>query len=78
MAHVSGYSALLMVFMAQGVPALSLLNTNYTTAELLKTAVGSFCLIIAAPLTGIVEGFLYVKGKTSCEKSTGFNNSVPE
>jgi len=37
MAYVSGYMALLMVFMAQGVPPMYLLNTNYVAAEILKT-----------------------------------------
>jgi len=62
MAYVSGYMALLMVFMAQGVPPLNILNTNYVAAEILKTVVGSFGLIAVAPFTALVGGFLYYKG----------------
>jgi hypothetical protein len=38
MAYASGYMALLMVFMAQGIPPPYLSNTNYVAAEILKTA----------------------------------------
>ncbi|MFZ5916510.1 MAG: YibE/F family protein [Chloroflexota bacterium] len=60
MAYASGYMALLMVFMAQGIPPLFLLNTNYLAAEILKTIVGSFGLVTVAPFTAIVGGFIYV------------------
>lgn len=59
MAYASGYMALLMVFMAQGIPPLYLLNTNYVAAEVLKTVVGSLGLVTVAPFTAIIGGFLY-------------------
>jgi uncharacterized membrane protein len=62
MAYASGYMALLMVFMAQGVPPLNILNTNYVASELLKTVVGSFGLVTVAPFTAIVGGLLYLRG----------------
>ena len=58
MAYTAGYMALLMVFMAQGVPPLSILNTNYVAAEILKTLVGSFGLVTVAPFTALVGGAL--------------------
>jgi uncharacterized membrane protein len=63
MAYASGYMALLMVFLAQGIPPLYLLNTNYVAAEILKTVVGSFGLVTVAPFTAIVGGLIYVKKK---------------
>ncbi len=63
MAYASGYIALLMVFMAQGIPPLYLLNTNYVAAEILKTIVGSLGLVTVAPFTAIVGGFVYVSGR---------------
>ncbi|MBN1261380.1 MAG: YibE/F family protein [Anaerolineae bacterium] len=60
MAYTSGYMALLMVFMAQGIPPLYLLNTNYVAAEILKTVVGSLGLVTVAPFTAIVGGFIFV------------------
>jgi uncharacterized membrane protein len=58
MAYTAGYMALLMVFMAQGVPPLNILNTNYVAAEILKTLVGSFGLVTVAPFTALVGGAL--------------------
>lgn len=61
MAYTSGYMALLMVFMAQGVPPLNILNTNYVAAEILKTVVGSMGLVTTAPFTALVGGLIYVR-----------------
>jgi uncharacterized membrane protein len=60
MAYASGYMALLMVFMAQGVPPLNIINTNYVAAEILRTVVGSFGLVTVAPFTALVGGAVYV------------------
>jgi uncharacterized membrane protein len=70
MAYASGYIALLMVFMAQGIPPLYLLNTNYVAAEILKTIVGSLGLVTVAPFTAIVGGFIYVSGSLAYEQAT--------
>ncbi|MGQ9556077.1 MAG: YibE/F family protein [Anaerolineae bacterium] len=70
MAYVSGYMALLMVFMAQGVPPLNLLNTNYVSAEILKTVVGSFGLVTVAPFTAIMGGLIFVGLKPREELAT--------
>jgi uncharacterized membrane protein len=69
MAYVSGYMALLMVFMAQGVPPLNLLNTNYVSAEVLKTVVGSFGLVTVAPFTAIVGGLIFLATRTPMESA---------
>lgn len=63
MAYISGYMALLMVFMAQGVPPIYLVNTNYVAAEILKTVVGSFGLVTVAPFTALVGGFIFTRKK---------------
>jgi uncharacterized membrane protein len=75
MAYASGYMALLMVFMAQGVPPLYLLNTNYVAAEILKTVVGSFGLIAVAPFTALVGGFIHVRREPLNE--TNLSRPVP-
>lgn len=59
MAYASSYMALLMVFMAQGVPPINFINTNYVAAEVLKTIVGSLGLVTVAPFTALVGGFIY-------------------
>jgi uncharacterized membrane protein len=65
MAYVSGYIALLMIFMGQGVPLSSLLNTNYVAAEILRTVVGSFGLVTVAPFTALVGGLVYVRQRVA-------------
>jgi uncharacterized membrane protein len=62
LAYSGGYIALLMVFMAQGVPVANLLNLNYVAAEILHTLVGSFGLVTVAPFTALTGAFIYTKG----------------
>jgi uncharacterized membrane protein len=61
LAYSGGYMALLMVFMAQGVPVANLLNLNYVSAEILHTLVGSFGLVSVAPFTAIAGAFIYTR-----------------
>ena len=61
LAYSGGYMALLMVFMAQGVPVENLLNLNYVSAEILHTLVGSFGLVSVAPFTALVGAFVYTR-----------------
>ncbi|GAK51757.1 YibE/F family protein [Candidatus Moduliflexus flocculans] len=61
MAYISGYMSLLMVFMAQGIPPINFINTNYVAAEILRTVVGSFGLVTVAPFTAVVGGLIYAK-----------------
>ncbi|MHB0859200.1 MAG: YibE/F family protein [Anaerolineae bacterium] len=64
-AYTAGYMALLMVFIAQGVPPASITNTNFVAAEVMKTLVGSFGLVTVAPFTALVGGFLYTRGRVA-------------
>ncbi|MCK9303261.1 MAG: YibE/F family protein [Bacteroidales bacterium] len=50
-----------MAFMAKGVPFESILNTGYIAAEILHTLVGSFGLVLVAPLTAVIGGIVYSK-----------------
>ncbi len=61
LAYSGGYSAMLMVFMAQGTPTINIFNINYVSAEILHTLVGSFGLVTVAPFTAIIGGFLLTK-----------------
>jgi uncharacterized membrane protein len=58
LAYSGGYLTFLMAFMAQGVPPANLLNLIYTAAEVLKTLVGSFGLVMVAPFTALVGGLV--------------------
>jgi len=61
LAYAGGYSAMLMLFMGQGIPFVNIVSINYVAAEILKTMVGSFGLVTVAPFTAIVGGFIHAK-----------------
>ncbi|MBR4652078.1 MAG: YibE/F family protein [Kiritimatiellae bacterium] len=54
LAYSGGYLTLLMVFAAQGTPVLDFLNSTLVSAEVVKTLVGSFSLVLVAPATALV------------------------
>ncbi|MCD7857133.1 MAG: YibE/F family protein [Clostridiales bacterium] len=69
LAHSGGYIALLMVFMAQGTPLINMLNYKYVTSEIVHTLVGSFGLVLAAPLTALTAGW-FLAGQKKEELTT--------
>lgn len=54
LAYSGGYLTLLMVFAAQGTHPMDFLNSTLVSAELVKTLVGSFGLVLVAPFTAVV------------------------
>jgi len=60
LAYCGGYLAMLMLFMGQGIPTPNILNMNYVAAEILHTLVGSFGLVLVAPITTITGTLLYL------------------
>ncbi|MDR3562733.1 MAG: YibE/F family protein [Negativicutes bacterium] len=64
LAYSGSFTALMMVFMAQGTPVVNILNLTYIAAELLHTLVGSFGVVLVAPFTAVLAGWLLV-GKTT-------------
>ena len=63
LAYSGGYITLLMAFMAQGVPLGNLFNLVYVAAEVLKTLVGSFGLVMVAPFTAVAGGLILNRDK---------------
>ena len=61
LAYSGGFSALLMVFIAQGTPMTNILNLTYVSGEMLHTLVGSFGLILVAPFTAIIGSWILTK-----------------
>ena len=59
LAYSGGYLTLLMVFAAQGTPPLAFLNSTLVSAEMVKTLVGSFGLVLVAPFTAFVSSALF-------------------
>ena len=69
LAYSGGYITLVMAFMAQGVPLANLFNLIYVAAEVLKTVVGSFGLVMVAPFTAVVGGFVFCGTRARQEAS---------
>jgi len=63
LAYSGGYTAMLMVFMAQSTPIYNILNITYVASEILHTLVGSFGLIMVAPFTAFVAGIIFTRKK---------------
>lgn len=63
LAYSAQYTAMLMAFLAQGVPFENIINMVFVSSEVLHTLVGSFGLILVAPLTAISGGFILVPAK---------------
>lgn len=61
LAYSGGFSALLMVFIAQGTPMINILNLNYVSGEILHTLVGSFGLVLVAPFTAIIGSWVFTR-----------------
>lgn len=58
LAYSGGYLTLLMVFAAEGTSPLDFLNSTLVSAELVKTLVGSFGLVLVAPATALMSAVL--------------------
>ena len=58
-AYSGGYFTLLMVFAAQGTRPADFLNSTLVSAELVKTLVGSFGLLLVAPITALAGAALF-------------------
>ena len=73
LAYTGGFTSLLMVFMAQGVPALNTFNMVYMSSEIFHTMVGSIGLVLIAPLTAILASALAVwpSGKEASRQADG-------
>ena len=54
LAYSGGYLTLLMMFAAQGTSPVDFLNSTLVSAEVVKTLVGSFGLVLVAPFTALV------------------------
>ena len=61
LAYSGGYLTLLMVFATQGTAPMDFLNSTLVSAELVKTLVGSFGLVLVAPFTAIVSAAVYTR-----------------
>lgn len=58
LAYSGGYLTLLMVFAAQGTSPVAFMNSTLVSAELVKTLVGSFGMVLVAPFTALAAAWL--------------------
>ena len=63
LAYSGGYLTLMMTFAAQGIGPLDFINNPYVASEAVKTLVGSFGLVLVAPFTAFVGGFIIPRRK---------------
>lgn len=59
LAYSGGYLTLLMLFMTKNSSFIRILNLKMVTAEIMRTVVGSTGLILVAPLTALVGGWIF-------------------
>ncbi|MCR5414625.1 MAG: YibE/F family protein [Kiritimatiellae bacterium] len=64
LAYSGGYLTLLMVFAAEGTRPADFLNSTLVSAELVKTLVGSFGLVLVAPFTALASAFAFSRQKS--------------
>ncbi len=64
LAYSGGYLTLLMMFSVQGTNVTDILNNPLVAAETVKTLIGSFSLVLVAPLTAITSGWIFSRHQT--------------
>lgn len=63
LAYMGGFIAVMMVYMAQGTPMISILNSKSIASEILHTFVGCIGLVIVSPITAFICSYMYKKKK---------------
>lgn len=58
-----------MVFAAQGTRPLDFLNSTLVSAEVVKTLVGSFALVLVAPFTAFVGALVLAPAPQGADRS---------
>jgi uncharacterized membrane protein len=59
LAYSAEYTAMIMTFIAQGVPLENIINMVYVSSEIVHTLVGCFGLVLVAPLTVFAGGAIF-------------------
>ncbi len=60
-AYSGSFMFVFMAFMAQGVPIEIVVNRGFIASEIMHTMVGSFGLVLVAPITALLGGVVYKK-----------------
>ncbi|MGL4800605.1 MAG: YibE/F family protein [Cellulosilyticaceae bacterium] len=59
LAYMGSFITVMMVYMAQGTPLLSILNSKSIASEILHTFVGCIGLVVVSPITALICSILY-------------------
>jgi uncharacterized membrane protein len=59
LAYMGGYVTVMMVYMAQATPLMSILNSKSIAAEVLLTFVGCIGLVLVSPATSLISAVLF-------------------
>lgn len=68
LAYSAGFLTLLMMFQVEGQSPLVFLDNPLVASEAVKTLIGSFTLVLTAPLTAIIAGIIYTSSPFNNEK----------
>ena len=63
LAYSAGFLTLLMMFKVEGHSPLVILDNPLVASEAVKTLIGSFSLVLTAPLTALIAGVIYAPKK---------------
>ena len=63
LAYSAGFLTLLMMFKVEGHSPLLILDNPLVASEAVKTLIGSFSLVLTAPLTALIAGVIYAPKK---------------
>ena len=69
LAYSGGYLTLMMTFAAQGTSPIDFINNPYVASETVKTIIGSFGLVLVAPLTAVVGAVILCRRHKDMPKS---------
>ncbi len=58
LAYSGGYLTMLMLFVSKGTTFARMLNFKMVAAEIFRTLVGSVGLVLVAPITAVIAGFI--------------------
>ena len=78
LAYSGGYITLLMVFAAQGTSLADILNNQLVAAEAVKTLVGSFALVLVAPLTAFAAGAVFARRSPPEDRKREEKNDISD
>jgi len=71
LAYSGGYLTLLMLFMDKNSSFVRMLNLKIVAAEIMRTVVGSIGLVLVAPITAVVAGWILCARAGDRKGSTG-------